>query len=45
MRGGEKVRVAVVDDSTFIRKAIIRMLEGDRDIEVVGSAGSGARSS
>ena len=35
------VRVAVVDDSTFIRKAIIRMLEDDPLIEVVGSAGSG----
>lgn len=35
------VRVAVVDDSTFIRKAIIRMLEDDPQIEVVGSAGSG----
>jgi two-component system chemotaxis response regulator CheB len=33
--------VAVVDDSTFIRKAIIRMLEDDPQIEVVGSAGSG----
>jgi two-component system chemotaxis response regulator CheB len=35
------VRVAVVDDSTFIRKAITRMLEGDTQIELVGSAGSG----
>lgn len=35
------VRVAVVDDSTFIRKAIIRMLEDDPQILVVGSAGSG----
>ncbi len=37
----DAVRVAVVDDSTFIRKAIIRMLEDDPQIEVVGSAGSG----
>ncbi len=35
------VRVAVVDDSTFIRKAITRMLEGHPRIELVGSAGSG----
>ena len=35
------VRVAVVDDSTFIRKAITRMLDDDPQIEVVGSAGSG----
>lgn len=36
-----RLRVAVVDDSTFIRKAITRMLEGEPDIVVVGSAGSG----
>ncbi len=35
------VRVAVVDDSTFIRKAILRMLEDEPLIEVVGSAASG----
>ncbi|MEM6795851.1 MAG: response regulator, partial [Acidobacteriota bacterium] len=35
------LRVAVVDDSTFIRKAITRMLEDDPQIVVVGSAGSG----
>ncbi len=35
------VRVAVVDDSTFIRKAILRMLEDEPLIDVVGSAGSG----
>ncbi len=41
--GGSKqtVRVAVVDDSTFIRKAILRMLDDEPQIEVVGSAGSG----
>lgn len=36
-----QVRVAVVDDSTFIRKAITRMLDDDPQIDVVGSAGSG----
>ncbi len=35
------IRVAVVDDSTFIRKAILRMLDDEPQIEVVGSAGSG----
>ena len=37
----DTVRVAVVDDSTFIRKAILRMLDDEPLIEVVGSAGSG----
>ncbi len=37
----EKLRVAVVDDSTFIRKAILRMLDDEPQIKVVGSAGSG----
>lgn len=37
----QEVRVAVVDDSTFIRKAITRMLEDHPKIRVVGSAGSG----
>jgi two-component system, chemotaxis family, protein-glutamate methylesterase/glutaminase len=37
----QKVRVAVVDDSSFIRKAITRMLEDEPRTEVVGSAGSG----
>ena len=36
-----KLRVAVVDDSTFIRKAILRMLSDEPLIDVVGSAGSG----
>lgn len=36
-----KVRVAVVDDSTFIRKAITRMLDHHPQVELVGSAGSG----
>jgi two-component system, chemotaxis family, protein-glutamate methylesterase/glutaminase len=39
--GATKLRVAVVDDSTFIRKAILRMLEDEPEIAVVGSAGSG----
>ena len=35
------VRVAVVDDSSFIRMAVVRMLEGDDRIRVVGTARSG----
>ena len=35
------VRVAVVDDSSFIRMAVERMLEGDERIQVVGTARSG----
>ena len=35
------VRVAVVDDSSFIRMAVVRMLEGDPRIRVVGTARSG----
>lgn len=37
----QPVKVAVVDDSTFIRKAILRMLDDEPQIRVVGSAGSG----
>jgi two-component system chemotaxis response regulator CheB len=35
------VRVVVVDDSSFIRMAVVRMLEGDARIRVVGTARSG----
>ncbi|MEM8963529.1 MAG: chemotaxis-specific protein-glutamate methyltransferase CheB [Acidobacteriota bacterium] len=36
-----RIRVAVVDDSTFIRKALARMLGDHPQIELVGTAGSG----
>ena len=36
-----KVRVAVVDDSTFIRMAISKMLEDDPDVDMVGAASCG----
>jgi two-component system chemotaxis response regulator CheB len=36
-----RLRVAVVDDSSFIRKAIARMFEDDRQVEIVGLASSG----
>ncbi|MCB1035421.1 MAG: chemotaxis-specific protein-glutamate methyltransferase CheB, partial [Acidobacteria bacterium] len=35
------LRVAVVDDSSFVRRAIARMLEGDPRVEIVGLASSG----
>jgi len=35
------LRLAVVDDSAFVRKAIGRMMESDDRIEVVGTASSG----
>ncbi|MBN2383561.1 chemotaxis-specific protein-glutamate methyltransferase CheB [bacterium] len=36
-----KIRLAIVDDSLFIRKAIERVLEGDDDITIVGLAATG----
>ena len=35
------VRVFLVDDSTFIRKALTRMLSGQPGIQVVGEAANG----
>ena len=35
------IRVLVVDDSAFMRRAIVKMLETDKEIEVVASAASG----
>jgi two-component system, chemotaxis family, protein-glutamate methylesterase/glutaminase len=37
----KKIRVLVVDDSAFVRRAIIRMLEGKRDIQVIDVASDG----
>lgn len=37
----KKVRVVVVDDSAFSRRSITKMLEGIKDIEVVGYATNG----
>lgn len=39
----ERIRVLVVDDSTFVRRAVQRMLESFPDLEVVGTAHNGAR--
>ena len=38
MLAGKKIRVLVVDDSAVMRKLIPRLLEGDGEIEVVGTA-------
>jgi len=32
------IRVLIVDDSTFVRQALTRMLASDPGIEVVGAA-------
>ena len=36
-----KIKVLIVDDASFMRKAIFKMLEGDSQIEVVGTANNG----
>ena len=35
------IRVLVVDDSAFMRKALATMLAGDPEIEVIGTARNG----
>ncbi|TAM73844.1 chemotaxis response regulator protein-glutamate methylesterase [bacterium] len=37
----ERIRVLVVDDSAFMRRALLKMLENDPSIEVIGTANSG----
>ena len=37
----ERIRVLVVDDSAFMRRALLKMLENDPGIEVIGTANSG----
>ena len=39
---GRMIRVFVVDDSTFVRKAIVKVLHRDPELRVVGEAASGA---
>ncbi len=41
MKAGAKIRVLVVDDSAFVRKAVGRMLGDVPDIEIVGTAADG----
>ncbi len=38
---GKKVRIVVVDDSAFMRKAITMMLEEEPTFEIVGTATNG----
>ena len=38
---GDKIKVLIVDDATFMVKAIREILESDNEIEVVGSAKNG----
>ncbi len=38
---GKKIRVLVVDDSAFVRRAIIRMLDGNGNIQVIDVASDG----
>ncbi|MEA3333575.1 MAG: chemotaxis protein CheB [Pseudomonadota bacterium] len=37
----KKIKVLIVDDAAFMRKAIFNMIEGDAQIEVVGTARNG----
>ncbi|WP_334078189.1 chemotaxis response regulator protein-glutamate methylesterase [Paenibacillus sanfengchensis] len=37
-----KIKVLVVDDSLFMRRMIVRLVEEDADIEVIGTARNGA---
>ena len=41
MQKGKKIRVLVVDDSAFMRKAMKQLLEADPAIEVVATARDG----
>jgi two-component system chemotaxis response regulator CheB len=41
MSGVGGIRVALADDSSFVRKAVARMLADETDVELVGSAGCG----
>lgn len=38
---GGKIRVLIVDDSTFVRRALIRVLRAADDVEIVGEARDG----
>ena len=37
----KRIRLAIVDDSSFVRKALVRMLRAERRIDVVGAAATG----
>ena len=38
----KKIRVVLVDDHTLVRDALIRLLESDKDIQVVAGGGTAA---
>ena len=37
----DKIKVLIVDDSSFVRKALTRIFEAEQDIEIAGSASDG----
>ena len=37
----DKIKILIVDDSSFVRKALLRIFDADPDVEVVGVARSG----
>lgn len=37
----DKIRVLIVDDSSFVRRALARIFEAEQDIEIVGTASEG----
>ena len=41
IKTSKKIRILIVDDSAFMRKALSKMLESDPEIEIVGSARNG----
>lgn len=41
MANGEKIRVLVADDSAFMRKVLVSILDADSAFEVVGEARDG----
>ena len=41
MMSGEKIRVLVADDSAFMRKVLLSILDSDGAFEVVGEARDG----
>jgi two-component system, chemotaxis family, protein-glutamate methylesterase/glutaminase len=41
MNAAEPLRLAVVDDSSFVRKAVCRVFENDPRVVIAGTAGSG----
>ena len=38
LKGGRRIRVLVVDDSSLVRQTLVEILSSDSDIEVIGAA-------